>query len=524
VARNYGQIFSDELIMTDANVARHQGDDFQARMFWLKATALLDPKSNVVRVSYESGPKSFDDITIEYDPARPERDQEGKPIYRRHLQCKWHRKAGVYGHADFINPKFINADTVSLLQKVHRAQQLYAADGVGARFQFHSNWRLDASDPVLSIIRKDDGVLDIIKFSTGTDRSEIGKVRKLWRDHLGIDDAALALAARTFAIIEEMDTLESLRERLDDRLSCRGLRRIPSDETGFLYDDVIKKLQAQRRTEFDRKGFAEMCEQERLFDRDNPQQDMIVLGIRSFLHSIDSLDERGLELIDLVPQFDGRYIKNDGDWQNVVLPKIKAGAINAARSADYIRLIIDSHASIAFAVGTVLNVKCGKKIEIEQRSGGKRIWSSEDGPARADWPGFTITEERVDNRSGDEIALAIGLTRDVREGTRAFVNSHLPRVGRIVDCRPSDGSSQLAVQSGRHAVWLAEQIVQHVRTVADSGRPFSRAHLFISAPNAFTFFLGQHQQALGPVQLYEWDFEGQRSRGYSPAVGLGYSI
>lgn len=44
--------------MTDANVARHQGDDFQARLFWLKATALLDPKSNVVRVSYELDQKA----------------------------------------------------------------------------------------------------------------------------------------------------------------------------------------------------------------------------------------------------------------------------------------------------------------------------------------------------------------------------------------------------------------------------------------------------------------------------------
>jgi hypothetical protein len=510
--------------MTDANVARHQGDDFQARLFWLKATALLDPKSNVVRVSYESGPKSFDDITIEYDPSRPEKDQEGKPIYRRHLQCKWHRKAGVYSHADLIDPRFINADTASLLQKLHRAQQQHAAHGVGARFRFHTNWRLDADDPILPIIRKDDGVLDVIRFSTGTDRSAMGKVRKLWRDHLGIDDAALALAARTFAIIEEMDTLESLRERLDDRLACRGLRRIPSDEVGFFYDDVIKKLQAQGRKEFDRKSFAAMCDQERLFDKDQPPQDMIVLGIRSFLHSIDSLDERRLEMIDLVPYFDGRYIRNEVDWQNAILPKIKAGAISAGRSADYIRLILDSHASIAFAAGAVLNVKSGKKIEIEQRSGGKRIWSSEDGPVRADWPGFTITEERVDNRPGDEIALAVGLTRDVAEGTRAFVNGHLPYVGRIVNCRPSDGSSQLAVQSGRHAAWLAEQIVQHVRTVADSGRPFSRIHIFISAPNAFTFFLGQHQQAIGPAHLYEWDFDGRRSRRYSPAISLGYSV
>lgn len=108
------------------------------------------------------------------------------------------------------------------------------------------------------------------------------KIRKLWRDHLGIDDEALALAAQTFAIIEQLDTLDDLRERLDDRLAGRGLRRVPSDETGFFYDDLIMKLQAQGRITFDRQSFAAMCDKEKLFDENHPLEDTIVLGIRSF--------------------------------------------------------------------------------------------------------------------------------------------------------------------------------------------------------------------------------------------------
>lgn len=227
-------------------------------------------------------------------------------------------------------------------------------------------------------------------------------------------------------------------------------------------------------------------------------------------------------MVDLVPHFDGRYIKDQSDWQGSILPKIRSGAIAAARSADHIRLILDTHVSIAFAAGSVLNVKSGKRIEIEQRSGGKKIWSSEDGPARTDWPVLQLTEERINNRPGDEIAVAISLTRDAAEGTRSFVREHLPYVGRIVHASPADGSSQLSVQSGSHAARLAELIVQHMRTIADGARPYSRLHLFISAPNGFTFFLGQHQQALGAVQLYEWDFEGLRTRGYFPAISLGH--
>ena len=52
--------------MTQAIAARKQGDDFQARLFWLCGSLLLDPKGAVTRVAYETGPKAFDDVLIEY--------------------------------------------------------------------------------------------------------------------------------------------------------------------------------------------------------------------------------------------------------------------------------------------------------------------------------------------------------------------------------------------------------------------------------------------------------------------------
>jgi hypothetical protein len=44
--------------------------------------------------------------------------------------------------------------------------------------------------------------------------------------------------------------------------------------------------------------------------------------------------------------------------------------------------------------------------------------------------------------------------------------------------------------------------------------------LFIAAPNAFTFFLGQRQTAPGSVRLYEFDFDGGRGRSYTTALTL----
>src|SRR5258708_3973240 len=110
--------------MTQAVIPRRDGDSFQARMFWLKAVCLLDPGSPVCRVGFENGPGGFDDIWAEYDP--PLYDQEGEPLRREHIQCKWHVTPNVYGYRSLTDPEFINANVRSLLQRALTAQRGHA--------------------------------------------------------------------------------------------------------------------------------------------------------------------------------------------------------------------------------------------------------------------------------------------------------------------------------------------------------------------------------------------------------------
>ena len=507
--------------MARSIAARRQGDDFQARLFWLRAALLLDPHSNVIKVAYETGPKSFDDILVEYDPKAAPQDHEGKPILRRHIQCKWHTTAGVFGHADLIEPAFINAERYSLLQRAHLAQADHAPDGTGCRFELVTNWRIKAGDPLLELVRKESDALDLARLFEGkTERGRMGKVRKLWCEHLGVDHAGLALVARTLAVAEAPESLASLRERLDDRFAAVGMKRVPAGEAGFFYDDLAAKLLAQDRVEFDRDSFREMAGRENLIDSAARPANALAIGIRSFMHPIDPIEDRCARVLNLVPCFEGRYIRNDADWQEQLHPALVAFVLDAARASEHLRLIIDAHASLAFATGALLNVKSGKRIEIEQRFGGRRFWSMNDQAADEGWPPFEFDEEIVAPR-GDETALAIGLTHDVAGGVRAFVNARASAIGRILHCRPRGGASQQSVVCGRHAWMLAESAVRQIRRVRESGAVKGRMHLFIAGPNAFTFFLGQHQQALGPVSSYEWDFDGQRGGGYSLSLFVG---
>jgi hypothetical protein len=71
---------------------------------------------------------------------------------------------------------------------------------------------------------------------------------------------------------------------------------------------------------------------------------------------------------------------------------------------------------------------------------------------------------------------------------------------------------------GRHAFRLAETLAAQIN--AERGSSTEAIHLFISAPNAFTFFLGQRRPMLGKVVLYEFDFEGASDRSYAAALAL----
>jgi hypothetical protein len=42
----------------------------------------------------------------------------------------------------------------------------------------------------------------------------------------------------------------------------------------------------------------------------------------------------------------------------------------------------------------------------------------------------------------------------------------------------------------------------------------------MAGPNAFAFFLGQNQPAMGPVIVYEFDFEGGRDSTYRPGLSV----
>lgn len=503
--------------MTQANTARREGDDFQARQFWLRAGRLLDAESPILRVGFESGPRSYDDIWVEYERGRGPRTLNGGTLLREHIQCKWHLTPGIYGYRQLIDPDFINASKRSLLQRAHGAHLTHGLSGDPVQFTLLTNWQPDRNDPLGVIMGTRSGAIRVERlFDTKTDNSKTGAIRKEWREHLSLDDNALREFAGMLAFRAANDSLDDSRDQLDTLFAYVGLRRIAVHESAFPYDDVVYKWLGQGRTEFDRTSFRRVCQEEGLLTQGATPRP-IVYGVKSFTHAIDRLEDRCVRVLDFVPEFDERYIRDEAEWANTLYPLLRKFLLQAAQESDRPRLALDAHATLAFAAGSVLNTKIGRIVELEQRSPARQIWSADDADSDSAWPKFELTEIVMD-AARPEIAVAVAATHDIATDAMCYIERSLPLVGRLLIFTPSRGAGPTSVVNGRHAFELAHSLATQVKAceTAASGT----THLFVAAPNALTFYLGQNQLLIGHVCLYEFDFDGAQGRSYKPSLTL----
>lgn len=171
--------------MSNAVVAQHNGHDYQARLFWVFASALRDSdRANVIEVTYEANaPKAFDDVVVRYDP--PRQSSGPNRVSVDYHQIKWHvNQSGRFGYEDFIKPEFIGGTAVSLLERLQQAKVDAPKD---AAFTLITTDAIRDGDILSELISNDDNALRINKLFDGTtDASRTGLVRKLWREHLDL--------------------------------------------------------------------------------------------------------------------------------------------------------------------------------------------------------------------------------------------------------------------------------------------------------------------------------------------------
>lgn len=498
--------------------ARLNGDGYQARHFWQYALEMLDVNSGISNISYDfSDKKSFDDVVITYDPPRG----QGRiaRLKKHYMQIKWQATLGhEFGYEDLIDPKFINATSVSLLERLRDANN---STETGVRYSFITTARIKTGDPLLGLISGEDGVLRLDKLKIGGPRSKMGRVRTLWREVLGhATDDELFDTLENFAIRHGQLDMEQMRGKVAEVARSVGLHidlktNVASD---FRFDALGGELIKRGFEEMSRSDLLTFLSQQGLTVAPTLRVNSSIelLMIKSFDRLVADLSKNqdGNVLL-LTSLFEGRYLTNGKDWvQDITLP-VGNFLREHAKRTHFLRLELDAHASIAFVCGRTLHLKSGVQTELVQHGRrGRELWHAKDGVGGK---ASLFDNNLAELGPGDDLAVAVSVAQSTEIAVRQYVGRNVPQIGKLLHCRLPSGPGQTRIEGGQHAAALSDQLTSAVREIRLANR-IERVHLFIAAPNAFLFYLGQQAQALGSHKMYEYDFDGNRGGSYFPSV------
>ena len=133
--------------MSNAVIARQQGDDYQAKFFWYTACKLYLQNSTAVKVAWEyNDSPGFDDVSIYYNPAILDKTT-GLEIHSEFFQVKFHVDHSKGFTCDaLMDPAFIGNTTESLLQRLHKNLKKDPVTFNRSKFYIINTWGIDHSD------------------------------------------------------------------------------------------------------------------------------------------------------------------------------------------------------------------------------------------------------------------------------------------------------------------------------------------------------------------------------------------
>lgn len=502
--------------MSTAVDARIQGDEYQAYFFWLQVCKLFFSNTKVNKVIYEANNiKSFDDVVVEY--CEPIIDVNQNYINLDCFQIKFHvANGGAFSWSGLMDPSFINASSVSLIQRLKNAQIKYAPTGKESRFHILAPWNISHDDLLAELVSNDEGELRLDYLFRGGDRSNMGKARIAIKQHLGISsDDDLRMVLTPLRIWHGYFNKTLLLDRLNSDLNTAGFRPVENGSLVNPYTSLIRSLNHIGRNAFTRDSIREICEREGLFVGTGSPVG-IPIGIRSFYRRAENMRDETRSMICFLKYFRGRYITDQTLWQSAIFPELDCFLNSVIKPGERYTLFLDTHSSIAFAAGYCLDTKVGARICPVQKSiKGRDIWDHEGivTGKYADWK----TDLIAVSESNSEVALILNVTHNITTDVLKYIETKNLPLKRIINCSVGSDCDHTAIEDGQHAWNLACSISAVLKNRTRDERN-AYLHLFVSAPISFIFFLGQLSKSFGRCLIYEYDFENILEDQYTKSL------
>ncbi len=506
--------------MSNSVIPIQQGFDYQARLFWLKVCDLFLPFSKVQSVGYELDEvKSFDDVVVTYSEPIPETN--GLVKSKDYYQSKFHsHQTNPIYYTSLIDPEFIGAKTNSFLQKLSNAFDRAEAEKQTHIYNLFTPSTIHPDDSLSKLYSNFDGTLNIKRLYEGkTEKSEFGGIRFAWLNHLQTSEENLRNLILRLKIINGQSSMRLL-EELNLKLALAGFRPIEAGSVSNAYDDLVRKLHQMGKNNFDRDEIQQIAEAEKIWvgkpTTDYPTEKTI--GIRSFIKFAEEMPNLTFDMICLAPNFDGRFIKSEDLWNDEILPQMLGFIQKYEDLRETIYVLLDTHTSVAFAAGHSIHPKAAAKFVPVQKNEFRHpeVWNVHN--VQSDEKGWQ-TEEIQMHDTGNELAVAIGVTHAVAPDVKEFVAHSLPSANRILSFEVQPKPSTNSVKDGNHAFFLAEELAQKVIAEVKS-KGCQSVHIFASAPVGFMFYLGKKLQlpASCRIYLYEYDFESKELGAYVKSI------
>ena len=503
--------------MAKSIVARRNGDTYQARVFWLK---LLELKNNdyVESVTIENDRVPFvDDVVVSYSKPIKER-ATGKRVRCDLFQCKYHMtQRDAFTHKNLINRNFIhNKD--SMLKRLHEAyvrlSKKLSPDAF--RLYIYSNWHWDHRDVLAEHLYEE--MIRSTFYEKGT-KSAVGKVRSKFANHLSVPEEELRPFLDTVRFTLGKNLIDLKRE-MKRGIQLAGMKPIDPTVTHTVYDDLAWKLFEQGYHSFDKEAFNLMIQEEQLMAP--PATEHSEISIQSFSQFARRPHDLLAAHLDLRPFFDERFPKEDSYWNKEIPEQISAFMLDEKlmELPQPIHIFFDCHLSMAFLSGHLISPKHGIQIIPTQKSSSTyELWEPNASGTETDlWTFQTVGE--IDK----ELILGISVTHQIHHHLKSYIAAEgLSEVPQILVCLTGETGTALSVVSGGGQAWqLGYQLEKRLREMRV--HTCRKIHLFFSGPVALGYILGHTLRHITRcVQLYEYDFEGQRGdQRYYPSLRIPY--
>jgi len=509
--------------MSSAVSARQQGDDYQAYHFWMLAAEMLRPTAKIAEVGYEVGDyKSFDDVAVKY--TRPRIHAHDIEVEADYFQIKFSVNYGKAITAEaLVDPSFVGAQTVSFLERLRDAVQKIPT-GASHRFVLVTPRPPDPIDALSTLLNASNGSINCDALFQGkTKRSRMGKVRELWASKLRFkDETKLVPILKRLKIACWPENLQDIISHLNARLEAAGLKSWPEASRANPYPQLIRSLCAEGKTWFTQECIREAATREGLMSSSIlPSVSGTHLGIRTFMRWAENMEDETDSMLCLCGHFVDRYIRSPELWTSEIIPSVTRFLRSNVRPGGNYVIDLQVLTSVAFLTGYLLDPKLNVKLAIVQDRG-NIPWEVDPNRTNEVADRWEKHITFVDN--GSDLVAGISISRPVTDDVTAYISEASLRVKEVVSLEPQGGPGQKTIVDATDAYGLAQHIVNYLSKIRKEKGITGPTHLFLAAPNVFSFFLGQLARPLGEIKLYEYDFGSGETGAYTPSLNIKHEL